>query len=107
MVEIEELKQILHDEKMAEIRAKTKVMQKEIKKQEAEDRELFKLREHWTGQKATLADVSNDINPKGQKIFTLWDEGINRLQAHQMGIMHGFYLRLSVVALLAFVYVYL
>ena len=91
---------------MAVERAKSLRQQKEIEKEEAKDKDLFKLSKHWTGQKATLTDVANAINPPRHKILTQWDEGIGRLENHYMGIMHAFYLRLSVVALLWLVYVY-
>jgi hypothetical protein len=106
MVEIEDMIQILHDEEMAIKRAKSLRQQKEIDKQEAKDKDLFKHSKHWTGQKATLTDVANDINPPRHKILTQWDIGIGRLENHYTGIMHGLYLRLSVVALLWLVYVY-
>jgi|TARA_Y100000310_G_C19982716_1_gene490554 hypothetical protein len=106
MVERYELEQVLHDEKMAQIRAKTEVRQKKIRERERKDKELFGLREHWTGQKATVTDVANDINPPRSKILDLIDSSDRLVGAHALGYMHATYLRISVIALLWLVYVY-
>ena len=101
MVEIDEMKQIIHNEEMAERRAKLKPIQKAIRKQQAEDRKLFK----WKGYTST--DVARNINPARSKILDAIDRQDRLVDTHALGYMHGMYLRISVVALLWFVYVFL
>ena len=105
MVSIEELRQVLHDEKMALKMAETEKKCKEIKKREAEDKELFRLREHWTGLKATTVDVARDITPPRSKILEVTEAQDRLVNAHAIGYLHGLYIRLGVVALLGIVYV--
>ena len=101
---IEELRQILHDEKMAIIVAETERKNKEIEKREAEDRELFGLRYHWTGQKATVTDVARDINPTRSKVLDLTESYDRTVNAHALGYLHAMYLRIGFVALLVLIY---
>jgi hypothetical protein len=106
MVEIEELEQILHDEEMAVKRAKSLRQQREITKQEAEDKLLFNPIKHWTGLPATVTDVARSINPPHSKILEMSDASDRMVNAHALGFLHGMYLRLCIVALLGLVYVY-
>ena len=101
MVEIEELKQILHDEEMAKRKAVTRAIQKKIRQREAEDKELFKWKDY------TLTDVGREVNPPRSKILDLADSSDSMIGAHALGYMHGMGLRISVIALLWFVYVFL
>ena len=105
MVNIEEMKQIIHEEEMAKIRAQTEVYQKEIEKKKAKDEKLFRLKNHWTGQKATLIDVSNSITPPRSKVLEECDKGDRLLEAHYNGLMDAFKIRIGVIALLWLVYV--
>jgi len=102
---VEEMRQILHDEKWKPIIAETERKNKEIEKQEAKDKEIFRLREHWTGQKATVTDVARDINPVRLKILDITEASERRLEAHYHGIIDGLKIRLAVVAMLVLLYV--
>ena len=101
MVDIEELRMTLHNEEMAERKAKLEPIQKAIRKQAEEDKDLFK----WNGY--TLTDVASKVNPPRSKILDLAESSDRMIGSHALGYMHGMYLRVSVIASLWFVYVYL
>ena len=105
MVEIEEMKQILHDEKMKQMASETAIKQKKIEQQKLKDKNLFKYRDHWTGLPNSLTDVSRSINPPRSKILDEIDSGYGKLEAHYYGIMHGMFIRLGAMALFCLIYV--
>jgi hypothetical protein len=99
MVEIEELKQILHNEEMAERKAKLEPIQRAIRKQAKEDKDLFK----WKGY--TLTDIAREINPPQSKIVTMIESNDRSLENHYNGLRDGALLQLGVIALLILIYV--
>ena len=101
MVNINEMEQIIHNEEMAKRRAKLKPIQENIRQRNAEDKELFKWKDY------TLTDVGRKVNPPRSKILDLAESSDRMTSVHALGYMHGMYLRVSVIALLWFVYVFL
>ena len=101
MVNINEMEQIIHDEEMKVRKAKLKPIQEKIRQQDAEDKELFKWKDY------TLTDVGRKVNPPRSKILDLAESSDRMTSVHALGYMHGMYLRISAVALLWFVYVFL
>ena len=101
MVSIDEMEQIIHNEEMKVRRAKLKPIQEKIRQQDAEDKELFKWKDY------TLTDVGRKVNPPRSKILDLAESSDRMTSVHALGYMHGMYLRVSVIALLWFVYVFL
>ena len=101
MVNINEMEQIIHDEEMKVRVEECRKGQEKIRQREAEDKKLFK----WKGY--TLTDVGREVNPPRSKILDLTDSSDSMISAHALGYMHGMYLRISVIALLWFVYVFL
>jgi hypothetical protein len=106
MVELEELKQILHDEKMKQIASETAIKQEKIERQKRKDKDLFKCRDHWTGLPNSLTDIARSINPPRSKILDKCDRSMNRLEAHYYGIVHGMCLRVGAMALFCLIYVW-
>ena len=98
MVDIEELQRILHNEEMAERKAKLEPIQKAIRKQTEEDKDLFRWKDY------SLTDVAREINPPRSKILTMIESNHRSLENHYNGLRDGLLLQLGVIALLILIY---
>jgi len=112
MVDREELKDIIHEEKLKVLRKEVEAKRK-INKAERLEREdmLREPTEHLTitGKyvKVTQTDIARVINPPRSKILDMIDTNDKLVDAHALGYLHGLYVRVASIALLWGVYVWL
>jgi len=110
MVNVEELRQKIHDEKLSRIYARTEANLKKIKAKKEAEKQLKVvsnpyinyLREH--NLPITLADVTKSISPPHEKLSRDADFGIEMLEAKYNGIMDAFKIRIGIIAFLVFLY---
>ena len=95
------LENILHDEKMKEIKKRTEKIQKKLRNRKAEDEKIFKHKG------MNMTEVARKYMPVRSKVLDFTDKTDNTVYAHAQGYMHGMYLRVSAIALLWLVYVFL
>ena len=111
MVNIEELRQKIHDEEMALIYARTKIQHEKNQKQKEKDAQLpivhneyiDYLRKH--NLPITQADITKSIHPPHQKFSRDADHALDMLYAQYDGIMFGLKKWLALMMLLVTLYV--
>ena len=113
MVNIEELRTILHKEEMNEYK------QIVAEKYERNQRENMEREELLAGptdyidllRKAprvnvTVTDVVKEVFPYESKIEQEYQSSLKRLEGHYYGIIHGMFIRVALFGQFGFVYVY-
>ncbi len=103
MVNIEELRQKIHDEKMALIYARTKIQHKKNQKQKEMDAQLpivhneyiDYLRKH--NLPITQADITKSIHPPHQKLSRDADHALDMLGAQYDGMIDGLKIHIAFI----------
>jgi len=113
MVNKEELKQILHEEEMKEysqIVAEKYCRNKELDIDReallAGPTEYINLLRKAPRVTVSLTDIAAEANPYQSKVDIEYQKSLNMLGAHYDGLMHGMYIRIALLSLLGFVYIY-
>ena len=106
MVNVEELRQKIHDEKLSRIYARTEANLKKIKAKKEADIDfndahlvggeyIAYLRKH--NLPITQADITKQVSPPHKKLSRDADFGIEMLEAQYNGIMDGFKIRIGFI----------
>tara|TARA_R100000458_G_scaffold17123_1_gene14835 strand:- start:185 stop:529 length:345 start_codon:yes stop_codon:yes gene_type:complete len=113
MVDREELRAILHKEEMNEYK---QIVAEKYEKNQREKMEREKLLAGPTEyidllRKAprvnvTVTDVANEAFPYQSKIEQEYQSGLNKLEGHYYGIVHGMFIRIFLLSLFGLVYLY-
>ena len=105
MVSDRELRQKIHEEKLARTYAEIKVIQSNIKKRDipkVSNEYIDYLRKHKLP--ITQADITKSINPPHQKFSRDADFAMQMLEAQYYGIMDGFKIRIGFIIACVLIY---
>ena len=112
MVNNEELRQKIHDEKLKRIYARTRANQKKIEEKKKADAKIRVVSNEYVDYlrkhnlPITLTDITKGINPPHQKLSRDADFGLEMLEAQYNGIMDGFKIRIGFIIACVLIYAY-